>query len=783
MNNFPVKVAISFKKIIQEYEKQLEVETSAISRKYIKDILDYVKSFPKLIEGIESMEELEKHREGIKVLLADLFPNILTTNEIKTASVPFYNNLLFNSTKRFAKIMEDAGKDFKLEPRNFDEDLMYVRACVIILNKYYNYKFDFSRPLIYDIPDKDGIMKHYRLAMNSDFVEIEPTEKAKEITPQDVDILLQDPDNIEIWKEKFPPQSWIFKGFTLLNFTDVTTDSAISDLKSALMGRNNTKGSGIEDLNGILRTIYKIQDLRIGFLLYNPKKDTFRVPPIKGIESFLVKNKTRIRANKLFDKKAYECIVKNHNYFPIANVENYVKKTNNNALCKSLKSNGMESCIIVPIANNNELLGIMELVSKNKNELNSINATKLEDFLPYIATAVERNRNDYENQVKAVIQNECTSIHPSVLWAFEEEAKRYIDDLGEDGIASFQDIAFKDVYPLYGQIDIVGSTKARNEAIQKDLLSQLQAVKEIIGEAEKREALPIYEQLRFRLDEFIEELDQNLDAASEQKVFNLLNREINPVLDHIRKQSPELKQKVEEHEKNLQDETGTFCNSRKVYDVAIQNINRTMSRYIDRKQIEAQKMYPHYFERYKTDGVDHNIYIGASMTNKPFDKIYLYNMRLWQLQVMCEMENKFYQIQEDWDISLDAASLILVYSNTLSIRYRMDEKKFDIDGAYNARYEVIKKRLDKALVKGTEERLTQKGKIVIIYTQKSDEREYLRYIKYLQKKKYLGKNVEILELEEVQGVIGLKALRVEVLYHKEDRRESFSYEDLMQELH
>ena len=37
-------------------------------------------------------------------------------------------------------------------------------------------------------------------------------------------------------------------------------------------------------------------------------------------------------------------------------------------------------------------------------------------------------------------------------------------------------------------------------------------------------------------------------------------------------------------------------------------------------------------------------------------------------------------------------------------------------------------------------------------------------------------------LEEVQGVIGLRALRVEVLYHKEDRRESFSYEDLMEEL-
>ena len=78
------------------------------------------------------------------------------------------------------------------------------------------------------------------------------------------------------------------------------------------------------------------------------------------------------------------------------------------------------------------------------------------------------------------------------------------------------------------------------------------------------------------------------------------------------------------------------------------------------------------------------------------------------------MENHFYHKQEGAELQLDAASLILVFSTTLSIRYRMDEKKFDVDGTYNARYEIIKKRIDKALVKGTEERITQKGKIAII---------------------------------------------------------------------
>jgi len=124
-----------------------------------------------------------------------------------------------------------------------------------------------------------------------------------------------------------------------------------------------------------------------------------------------------------------------------------------------------------------------------------------------------------------------------------------------------------------------------------------------------------------------------------------------------------------------------------------------------------------------------------------------------------------------------------VYNSPLSVRFRMDEKRFDVDGTYNARYEILKKRLDKALVKGTHERITQKGKIAIVYSQKKDEREYLRYIRFLQSKKCLTDNVEILELEGLQGVSGLKAIRVEVLYRNENNpKEVYTYEDLMAEL-
>ncbi|RKS50626.1 hypothetical protein BC962_2398 [Gillisia mitskevichiae] len=768
LQDFPLDIKISFHKIIEEYRHLLEDEQSSISKEYMVKVLDYVSSFPKLEEGIDDPNDLNKYKDVIKILLDELFPKILTKNEIKAASLPFHN-LFFNTSARFKKILENAGDDFELSMRNLDEDMYYIYGCILILNHHYGYKIDFSRPLYYDIPDETGILKHYRVALNADFVDIEKGENAVDITEDDVDLLIQNIDDVDFWKEKFPPLSWTFKGFIISNLTDVTVDDAISDLKTTLLHKESSDEEELLKFQEIFQSIYRLPDIRVGFTVFNQERMVFERMNDRDAFSFILNDK---KENKCVDSvcdETFKKIIEEQNYFSITNVERYAKETDNNLLSQNLLKNNVMSCILAPIAVENNVWGILELVSYRKNELNSINAIKLDDILPYIVTSVERNRSEFENKVKAVIQSECTSIHPSVLWIFDREAKQFIKDLNQDGLASFKDIAFKDVYPLYGQIDIVGSSDARNSAIQDDLMHQLEEIEHIIDMAYQIENMPIYDQVRFRITDFKEDLQDTLNASSEQRVFNLLQKEVNPLMQHLSGQSDELKRLVDNYQKQLNPETGIIYNHRKNYDDTVQRINRTMARLLDKKQVEAQKIYPHYFERYKTDGVDHNIYIGASLTNnKPFNEVYLYNLRLWQLATMCEMENKFYQLQTNTPIQLDAASLILVFNSTLSIRYRMDEKKFDVDGTYNARYEIIKKRIDKAFIKNTEERITQKGKISIVYSQTSDEREYLRYIKYLQIKQYLGDEVELLELEDVQGVIGLKAIRVNILYHPDE---------------
>jgi len=768
LQDFPLDIKISFHKIIEKYNAQVVNEQSSIAKEYMVNVLEYVSSFPKLMDGIDDPDDLYKYKDAIYILLQDLFPDILSDNEIKAASLPFHN-LVFNASKRFKAILANAGDDFELSMRNMDEDMYYIYGCILVLNHHYGYHIDFSRPLFYDIPNENGILKHYRVSLNADFIDIEPGEGAKEITEQDVDLLIQNIEDVEIWKQMFPPRSWIFKGFTIINLTDVTVDDAISELKTTLLHKETSTLEELQKFQEIFQSIFKISDLRVGITFFNKQEMVFERMDNRDAYSFILNKESMNDCKSAICEASFNRLINERDYFTITNIDEYEKKTNYNLFSQNLKNSHAKSCILAPIAIDNELLAVLELVSPRKNELNSINAIKLDDILPYLVTAVKRNKTELENRIKAVIQSECTAIHPSVLWIFEKEAKRFIKDIDEDGLASFKDIAFKDVYPLYGQIDIVGSSDARNSAILYDMTQQLELIEKIIEKTSQQEEFPIYDQVRITIRDFKEDLSENLNTDSEHKMLSLLKRDVNPLMDELSKKSDELRNLVEEYQKQLNSETGMVYDRRKRYDDTVQIINRTMARVIDKKQDEAQKIYPHYFERYKTDGVDHNIYIGGDLTyNMPFNKSYLHNLRLWQLVIMCEMENRFYQLQKTTPLKLDASSLILVFNATLSIRYRMDEKKFDVDGTYNARYEIIKKRIDKAYIKDTEERITQKGKLAIIYSHGSDEKEYLNYIKYLQTRNYLGDQLELLELEDVQGVIGLRALRVNIIYQKNE---------------
>jgi len=779
----PFKHLISFEKLLTKYDEHLKGDDPFLAAT-AERILAVEKGFPELRNGFSDFSLLEKNKDLIDRILQDTFTEALSSNEIKVATLP-YQDVIIKSSKRFQSIIHEAGDGYEPEIRNVGDDMDYIMSCVVVLNYYYGYKLDFSRPYFYDIPDANGVMRHYRILYNADFIDVIPTDKAKEVTQEDVDELLANPTDIKLWKEKIPPESFISKGFVIANLFDVTMEQAISNIKSKLISKDTLQHvKFMNDLQETFKSFFRLPNIKVGFASFDAKKDQFEEVVGIGFDSFLLRGRHAIDCKVALCEESYHKLIDFNSYFTITDMDRMVGQSGEMQPYKGLQDQGVQSAIFAPIAYEGKLLGILEIVSQKKGVLNGVNAQKLDDVMPFIVSAVVRTKNEENNRIDAIIQNECTSVHSSVYWRFQEEAKRFMQDEIEGRSPSFKEIVFKDVYPLFGQIDIKDSSQARNLAIQRDLMIQLSEIDSVLNIALKKWNLPIYEELIFRVNNHLDSIKEMLYTNSEQAIFDFVQDEISPVFEHLKKADKEIENHILAYESKIDMGTGSYYDHRKNYDESVTLVNKTLSSVIDKRQESAQNMFPHYYERYKTDGVEHNMYIGSSISeSKEYNPLYLNNLRLWQLQVMCEMENAHYSLKPKLPVPLDAASLILVYNTSLSIRFRMDEKQFDVDGTYNARYEVIKKRIDKSYIKGTEQRLTQKGVLSIVYSQKKDELEYLRYIKFLKSKGYFTNQIEIVELEGLQGISGLKAIRAQILYKREQEPEkTYTYQDLMDAL-
>lgn len=776
----PLRIRLSFHKVIEGLEKTAASGDNFYSVRAAA-LLTEIERYPELKGDITSIDQIENNSVIISHLLADLFPKELTNNEIKAVSIP-YQALMFNHTARFKSILQAAGPDFEFNIRDFNEHQLYIAGCCLVLNRFYGANIDFSKPLFYDIPDADGIIRHYRITYNADFIDVIPTEKAHTLSEYDINLLLDNYDNIELWKEKIPINSFIVKGFALISLFDVTVENAVSILKDNLL--SNIKAPDMQgQLELIFRSIFKIADIHVGFTLFDSGEDKFANTVFgPNIHSFLLLDKKESEAKQLLCHSSYKSLITDHSYFAVSDMASFLQNNAGSGIADNLSAQNIESFILAPVVKNELLLGILEIVSPRSKELNSVNAHKLEIILPYLADTIDRKLNELQNRIQAVIQTSYTTLHPSVNWKFIREAKNYIQSSNLGEIYVPKQITFKNVFPLYGQVDIGNSSITRNQSVKHDLLNQLSQLIRIV------EQLPQYrltanagEEL-VELKTFVDELKTGIKADTEQYIQHYLETKVHPLLNDG--YDEKLDSIIKEYFTHSDALTGDFHLKRRDYEVTLSSINAMLANILDKRQAEIQSFYPHYYERFKTDGVEHNMYIGATITpTLEFNEGHLRRLRLWQLIVTAEMETEQHHLKPTLPYQLGVTSLILVFSTPIAIRFRMDEKHFDIDGAYNVRYEVIKKRIDKAHIRNTHDRITKQGTITIIYSKSEEEIEYDHYLHILQSAGILGDMPERFDVEDLQGVTGLKALRVNVRYdHSIFRQKGFTYDRLYQQL-
>ena len=771
--DFPYKSVLSLKPLL-EYCQKDAFSDKTIQNVYVQKIKTAMERSPELFQPLEDISLLDKHEEFLSFLMTVIFPKAFQSNTCAAAIVPFqfrpfYMTDLFQNLKLFG--------DCKSVSANVDTVSMLfgktIYACSAILRQFYNIEIEFDYPIIFNVSDPEtGLQRYLKMNFDPSFVEIQPIGKLKSLSKNDEERLRSNLTNLDIWTELLPPDRFEFHGFAVLNAIDVTEQEVLSSLKNNLLERDALLSpTKFKNLRNKLRAILQRPDLLLGLAGIPGSANLLHDFGLRIGDSFILSDRCRYKCAS-YDGSIYEKVIKHGDKVLIEDLTMYSTQTD---IEKEIVEQGIRNILIAPLHSDGKMVGLLEIGSPNPGDINDLNALKLDEVFSLFSIAISRSLNEMNDRIEAVIKEQCTAIHPSVEWRFRSAAMTYLHKQRNKIPAEMEQIVFDDVYPLYGLSDIRGSSNFRNDSIRADLIDQLNLAQEILTLAYHRHELPFLDELRYQLGKHLDRIKAGLDSGDEINILDFLHRKIEPNFDLLADFGDEVSQKISAYKMALDPELGVIYRKRKDFEESVMRLNESISNHIDAEQNEAQSMYPHYFEKYKSDGVEHGIYIGKSLVeNGKFDLLYLKNIRLWQLMLICGVARKSEQVKPKLKIPLEMAHLILVQNSPLAVRFRYDEKQFDVDGAYNVRYEIMKKRIDKAVIKGTDERLTQPGKIAIVYSQPKEALEYEEYIEYLQSTGDLKNDIEKYDLEDLQGMTGLKALRVTVNLQMPQARQSIS---------
>jgi len=561
-----------------------------------------------------------------------------------------------------------------------------------------------------------------------------------------------------------PPDRFVIRGFSILKAVEVTEQEVLSAIERELIDKESIVST--ERFRGL-------QD-RVRALLRRPEIDL----GLSALEG------DRVLTLNFGSREAHGCIFAGSTHHLVSEfvgsiyeraaqerrplfVEDLEALPKRSRIEDAMLAAGYRSLVFAPLIYQDTLIGALKLVSPKPGSLNLTLTPHVQQIMPLFAMAVKRSMDELNNRIQAIIKENCTAIHPVVEWRFRKAVLAGLERPGaaprEGQAGQIEPIVFRDVYPLYALSDIRGSSSHRAWAIQSDLLTQLGLAREIFQAAYRARPMPILDQIRHKIERYASDVEVSMRSGDEVGLIAFLRREVEGLFGHLESLGSDVREHIEAYRRALDPQLGAVGMRRRAFEESLTLINDTIATYLDAEEQAAQILAPHYFEKQRTDGVDYSIYAGASLLEDGgFTPLHLKNLRLWQLMVGCGIAREVERVKPRLAEPLETTSLILVQHAPLSIRFRFDEKRFDVDGAYNVRYEIMKKRIDKAVVRGTTERVTQPGKIAIVYSQEAEAAEYRDYIAYLQSLGSLERDVEPLDLEELQGVSGLRALRVTV---------------------
>lgn len=761
---FPkVNTELCFDAFIRYLEERVKNETTG-KKKYFEKTLETFQNSLK-VHGPVSLVNIPDFNKELTLIYNCMIPPF--ADETKTfwaLGLPICQSI-FYGTDAFYKLLQQSKCNLNInialplrQNSNAESNKIWI-LYMLIFEKLYGLSPVHEYELIHSFTDPEsGLPKYHQIRIDNRFLDVSVIGELPEFDFQEI----SRNSNLALLNKILPLDKFIFKGFTILESVDITTSQVLDNIKNIIIKAREVP-SYYQDVILSLKTI--VGNKHIDFALLPFLK-------LNGKTVFdLSADNHSIILDLLAQKKIEETNLENliHHYIEhpqilLFNTGKTGNSPNLNFFSDGLKDLNIVSYALLPVYHKTEIVGALEIFTGEEEVLNEKILTKLNITTPLLAQLLKDAAVDFESDINDIIKERFTSLQPAVQWKFNEKAWEYKKTLHPDKPKPvIENIKFENVFPLYGAIDIRNSTIERNKALRNDIEVQLKIIADILVKLKDLLNITIVDEMLFSCEEWLKSINNDSIENFELNISDFLNRDIIETFKYFKSNNKKAAQIINSYDEAMDPLNGIVFANRRALESSIQIINTGISNYLDLFNDELQQSYPCYFEKLRSDGIEYDIYIGQSIAPKrPFNMLYLRNIRLWQLASMAALAKLTHNLIPQMETPLKTTQLIYVNSNSIDISFRTDERRFDVEGAYNIRYEIIKKRIDKITLKNSNERLTQPGKIAIVYFSAKEEKEYMGYILYLQRKGILLDDVEKLELEELQGVNGLLAIRIGV---------------------
>ncbi|MDX1667367.1 MAG: hypothetical protein R3350_09060, partial [Saprospiraceae bacterium] len=577
----PFASKLSFAPLIEYLNKQSEGNCMS-SRFFSRNILEELEKYPSLQEPIEDLSLLEEHRETVDLLFSCILPPLTRKTELAKVSRPMDPKPIYK-TPALEELYEKNDVKYIL---NNSTDIIYcatvIGACSLILNTYYDQDIKVAPPISLRVRNEEtGLQRHFKTHLNLDFVKIIKKKELKPLSQQEINEMLSNIYDIDLWLEYIPPENFEFQGLVVGNLIDITEEESLSQLKYSLLQKDALVNEGnIEKLAAYTRNFFGLPDLRLGLTAIDyPPEDA-------------VSHKYKIRFDFLAHRQPNLLAPENKNslhekackYREILLIEDLESVKNKTPIERQLLEEGIRSIIIAPLFNKKEqVIGLLELGSPHPYQLHSFIELKFKEVISLFSLSVERSREEIDNRIEAIIREQFTAVHPSIEWKFIEASYHLLEqqEKNEKQPTTLEPIVFGDVYPLYGQADIVSSSDKRNLAIKNDLVDNLQKAEKVLARVLEELSFPLVDHLLMKVGKCLEELDKEFNSSDETRIVDLLHDEVHPLLENIREKSADLAGPISSYFNHLDPSLQIVYKDRKDYEESVAMINNVIANYLE----------------------------------------------------------------------------------------------------------------------------------------------------------------------------------------------------------